>query len=108
SSHIGMLAAGVPCPAPEGSVWAEWLYGSLVAGGVIVFLTLALPRLGRHGVLIQTLVTFLVVAATRETLRAAVMNGVVTGGWAYSAPGLVKPVLGDLILAFLRSEERRV
>lgn len=101
SIHVVMLGAGVPFPLPKGPAWAGWLYDSLIAGGVIVFLGLARPRLGRRRILIQTLVTFLVIAATQETLRAAVMNGVVTGGWGHSTLGLVKPVLSDLITAFL-------
>lgn len=99
--HIGMLAAGVPFPLSSGPAWAGWLYDSLVAGGVIVFLNLATPRFWRRSVLLQTLLTFLIIAATQETLRAAIMNGVVTGGWGHSALGLVKPVLSGLILSLL-------
>ncbi|MEN5175971.1 hypothetical protein [Brevundimonas diminuta] len=101
SIHVGLLAAGVPFPLPNGPAWAEWLYDSTVAGGVLAFLSYARPRLGRRSILTQALVTFLIIAAVQETLRAAIMNGVVTGGWGHSALSLVKPVLSDLIFAFL-------
>jgi hypothetical protein len=101
SIHVGLLAAGVPFPIPNGPAWAGWLYDSAVAGGVIAFLRLARPRLGRRSILTQTLVTFLIIAAIQETLRAAIMNGVVTGGWGHSALGLVKPILSDSIFAAL-------
>ncbi|MDX2335577.1 hypothetical protein [Brevundimonas vesicularis] len=101
SIHVGLLAAGVPFPIPTPPLWATWLHTALVAGGLIMALATAGPR-GLGGSLAgRTLLAFAILVLLQETFRVAVMNGVVTGGWAYGAIGLIKPLLRSLILALL-------
>ena len=101
SIHVGLLAAGVPFPIPTPPLWATWLHTALVAGGLITALATAGLR-GLGGSLAgQTLLAFAILVLLQETFRVAVMNGVVTGGWAYGAIGLIKPLLRSLILALL-------
>lgn len=67
--------------------------------GVLAFLALALPRLRHLGFLRLTLLTFVLLAALKETLRGAIMNGVVMTGWLFSAITLVQPLVRVLIVA---------
>lgn len=100
SVHVGMLAAGAPFPLPHPPLWARWFNEAFIAGGLLVFLRLANPSIGPRGFIFRTLVACLVMAAIQETLRVAIMGGVVTGGWAYSAIGLIKPLIRVAIVAF--------
>ncbi|NYF30612.1 hypothetical protein [Sphingopyxis sp. JAI108] len=99
SVHVGMLAAGAPFPLPQPPLWARWLNEAFIAGGLLIFLRLANPSLGHRGFIFRTLIACLVMAAIQETLRVAIMSGVVTGGWAYSAIGLIKPLIRVVIVA---------
>lgn len=101
SIHVGLLALGAPFPLARPPLWAQWLSEALIAGAVLGFLKLAGDRVDRHGLLVRVLVTLVVVMAIQETLRVAIMNIVVTGGWAFSMLGLLKPVIRVSILVWL-------
>lgn len=101
SIHVGMLASGVPFPLPEPPRVAVWLHQSLVCLGLLCFLRLAEPRLGRRSVLTRIVVVFLVLLGLQETFRVAIMTSVVTGGWEYSVLALVKPLIRCATLASL-------
>lgn len=97
--HVVMLAAGVPFPSSAPPAWARWLHLTLIVLAVLVFLRLAEPGLRRHGFFIRTLVTFAILLMVRETVRGAVMTGVVTSGWTFALLGLAEPVLRVLVVA---------
>ncbi|WP_293975517.1 hypothetical protein [Sphingomonas sp.] len=99
SVHVGLLAAGVPFPLPRPPLWAQWLNESFIAGGLLFFLMLAHPRIGHRNIMARIAITFVIVATIQETVRVAVMSGIVTGGWAYSAIGLIRPLIRVFILA---------
>lgn len=101
SVHVGLLAAGAPFPLPQPPVWAQWMNESFIAGALLTFLKLARPNIATSGVIARAALTFMVMAAIQETLRVAFMSGVVTGGWTYSAIGLVRPLIRALTVAFL-------
>lgn len=103
--HVAMLSGGVPFPVSKPPAWARWANMSLVIAAVLAFLRL-LRRLRRaqpgiQRFLAHTLLSFVILATLRETFRAAIMNGIVTGGWVYSAAGLVDPLLRTLVLSVL-------
>lgn len=99
SIHVGMLAAGVPLPISAPPGWARWLNLSLAIGAVLVLLKLAAPQLRHRSVLARTLITFAILLTIRETVRGAVMTGVVTSGWIFGALGLIEPWIRLLIVA---------
>ena len=101
SIHVGMLAAGVPFPIASPPLWAIWLDKVLIAGGLIAALTTAWPGAARASLARRTLVALAIVVLLQETFRVAIMNGVVTGGWAYGAIGLIKPLIRAVITALL-------
>jgi hypothetical protein len=101
SIHVWMLSAGVPFPLSRPPLWARWLNQSIVFGAVFAFLKLSHPIIGHRSLLSQALITAVVLLAIQETLRAAIMTGVVGTGWVYSMGGLLRPLLGALIFAFL-------
>jgi hypothetical protein len=101
SVHVGLLAAGVPFPLPRPPIWAQWLNESFVAGALLAVLQLARHGAGHRGILARTAIAFLVMAAIQETLRIGLMSGIVTGAWAYSAIGLIRPVIRVIIVAAL-------
>lgn len=102
SIHVGMLALGVPFPLPRPTpLWVRWLDNAVSMAGTIAFLRLAQPHIGHLGPLARTLIAAAILLAIQETLRAASMSGVVTGGWAASTLGLVRPLLQVLIFAGL-------
>lgn len=99
--HVAMLAAGIPFPLSQPPAWARWLNLSLAIGAVFVVLRLAGPDFARRSFLARTLIVFVLLLTIRETARAAIMSGVVTTGWAYSAIGLIEPTARILIQAAL-------
>lgn len=99
SVHVGMLAAGVAFPVSRAPLWARWLSEAFVAGGLILILKLATPNFVHRSFTARTLVAFFILVAIQESFRAGIMNGVVTGGWAYSAIGMMRPLLRGLIVA---------
>jgi hypothetical protein len=101
SIHVAMLAAGVPFPSTRPPIWARWIAQSVSVASVLAFLALALPRLRHLDYLRRTLLTFVLLAALKETLRGAIMNGVVTTGWLFSATTLIQPLVRALIVAAL-------
>lgn len=101
SIHVGMLASGVPMPSSQPPDWARWLNLSLGAGTVLVFLGLAEPHLRHRSMLARTLITFVILLTIRETMRAAIMTGVVTTGWTFAALGVLEPLARLLVLALL-------
>jgi len=101
SVHVGLLAAGAPFPLPKPPSWVQWLNEAFITSGLLIVLKLAGPAMADRRVAARTAVAFLILAAIQETLRVGIMNGVVTGGWAYSAIGLIRPFIRALILSFL-------
>lgn len=99
SVHVGLLAVGVPFPLPKPPVWAQWLNEAFIAGGLLIVLKLAHPNIGHRSGMSRTIIAFVIMAAIQETLRVGVMSGVVTGGWAYSAIGLIRPLMRVVIVA---------
>lgn len=99
--HVAMLAAGIPFPQSQPPDWARWLNMAIAVGAVLVFLKLAAPAFKERGWLARTLITFVLLLATRETTRVAIMSGVVTTGWAFSIFGLVEPLIRLLMQAAL-------
>lgn len=99
SVHVGLLAAGVPFPLPQPPVWARWLNDSFIAGALLAFLKLAHPSIAHRSTMARTIIVFVIMAAIQETLRVGIMSGVVTGAWAYSAIGLIRPLIRAVIIA---------
>lgn len=101
SVHVILLAAGVPFPLPQPPVWARWLHLSLVTGGALALLKLSSPNMDLISPTKQMLILFALLTMIQETLRAAIMPAVITGGWLHSAAQLANPLLRTLILASL-------
>jgi hypothetical protein len=101
SVHVGLLAAGVPFPLPRPPVWAQWLNETFIVGALLTVLKLAHRSIADRGYLDRTVVMFVIMSSIQETLRVGVMGGVVTGGWAYSALGLVRPLIRVAIVSTL-------
>lgn len=101
SVHVGLLAAGVPFPLPRPPIWARWLSESFIVGGLLAFLKFAQPSIGDRSVMVRAIIVGGILIAVQETLRAAIMNGVVTGGWVHSSVTLIKPLINAFIVAFL-------
>ena len=101
SVHVGLLAAGAPFPQPRPPVWAQWLNEAFIVGALLAILKLAQPDFGQLNTPTRAIILFVIMAMVQETLRAAFMTGVVTGGWGYSALGLVKPLLRAFTVALL-------
>ena len=99
SVHVGLLAAGVPFPRPQPPVWAQWLNECFIAGALLAFFKLAHPSTAHRSIMARTIIAFVIMAAIQETLRVGIMSGVVTGAWAYSAIGLIRPVIRVAIVA---------
>ncbi|WP_030538467.1 hypothetical protein [Sphingobium sp. DC-2] len=99
SVHVGLLAAGVPFPLPQPPVWAQWLNEFFMAGALLAFLKLAHPSMAHRSIMARTIIAFVIMAAIQETLRVGIMSGVVTGAWAYSAIGLIRPLIRVAIVA---------
>lgn len=99
--HVAMLAWGIPFPLSQPPAWARWLNLSLAIGAVFVVLRLAGPDFGRRGRLARALIVFALLLTIRETARAGIMNGVVTGAWTHAAIGLFEPAARILIQAVL-------
>jgi hypothetical protein len=98
SIHVAMLY-WVPFPTSQPTLWAKWLNQSIGVAGVLAFLRIAGSRIGDRSFPSRVLITFVIVAALRETLRVGIMNGVVTTGWAFSAILVVEPLVRALIVA---------
>lgn len=101
SVHVILLAAGTPFPSPQPPVWARWLHLSLVSGGALAILRLSPPNIGQNSLTKQILVLFALLTMIQETLRAAIMPTVITGGWIHSAAQLANPLLRTFIVASL-------
>ena len=99
--HVAMLASGIPYPVSQPPDWARWLNLSLAIGAVLVVLRLAEPHLKARSFMARALIVVVLLLTIRETARGGIMSGIVTGGWAYSAIGLVEPMLRVLIQAVL-------
>ena len=105
SVHVYMLQVlRIPFPEFAGvSVWASLLNTSFSVLAVIIVCGLTQPYLAQLPTFARYLLIFLLYAMLRETLRGALMNGVVTKGWGYDfvagIPGLAYAfVLTSLVL----------
>ena len=85
SIHVVMLQVlGIPFPEFDGvSPWAPFLNTGLSVLSVIIFYSLARPRLVQFPMVIQYLVVFLLYAMLKESFRGILINGVVTTGWEF-------------------------
>lgn len=102
SIHVVMLSLGVPFPSAAPPTWARWLNSASSAIATLYFLNLARPRIERWGFLPRLLITFVVLVTVRETFRSAIMAGVVTSAWTFSAISMLPVALAGLfILALL-------
>ena len=101
SVHVGLLAAGTPFPLPRPPVWAQWLNESVIVGALLVVLKLSDRSIADRSNLVRMAAVFMIMATIQETLRVSVMSGVVTGGWAFSAIGLIRPFIRVITVAIL-------
>ncbi len=101
SVHVAMLAAGVPFPMPTPPSWARWLNLSTTMISGLLLVRWSAPRLAGLGAARRVAFTLLIMMMVRETLRSAVMQGVVTTGWLFALASLIDPVGRVLILAIL-------
>lgn len=99
--HVAMLASGIAYPVSQPPEWARWLNLSIAIWAVLLVLRLAEPHLKERSFMARTAIVFVLLLTIRETARAGIMSGIVTGGWAYSAISLVEPLLRLLIQAVL-------
>jgi len=94
SIHVVMLQIlGIPFPEFDGvSVWASFLNTMLAVLAVIIFYSLAQPRLAQISGPNRYIVVFLLYVMLKESFRGIIMNGVVTHGWGFDVvaalPGL--------------------
>lgn len=101
SIHVVMIEAlGVAYPEDGGTpTWAKFanMAGTVIA--MLAFYRLARPPLERRGPLARWLIVFAVLAMVKETLRGLVMDGVVTGAWAFAVLKEVPSTLLMLLIA---------
>lgn len=98
SIHVVMLQGlGVPYPEDSPPLWTRWLNLAGTTTALIAVIRLAGPRLGGAGRAILT--TGLALVMIKESLRGAIMTGVVTSGWAWAPLALLPGVLLGLATA---------
>jgi hypothetical protein len=91
----------VPYPEDSAPIWARWLNLSGTAIALLIFQGLAAPKIGHRGFVTRMLISFVILAMMKETLRGAVMNAVVTTAWTYSLVVMLVPVVMALAIALL-------
>jgi hypothetical protein len=102
SVHVVMLQVlHIPFPQDDPPYWARLLNIAGMAIAVLVFLDLARPALDGRSFVARWLILAALLAMLRETLRAAVMAGVVTTAWTFSLAQMVVPILLWLAIALL-------
>lgn len=99
--HVAMLAWGIPYPSAQPPGWARWLNLAIAIAAVLLVLRLAEPHLAGRGFMARALIVFILLLTIRETARAGIMGGIVTGGWTHSIVGLAEPLVRLLIQAAL-------
>ncbi len=91
-------------PFPTGypaHVFLEQVDQATTVFGLLLFMSWAAPTLGRLGFVARWLALFVVYAMLRESLRAALMQGVVTTEYLYPLIAAVPRLLGFLVLTLL-------
>jgi len=103
SIHVVMLQVlGIPFPDFAGvSAWASFLNAWFAMLALIIFCSLARPRLARFSAITQCVAVFVLYAMLKESARSIVMNGVVTTGWGYDVLAGVPGLVSSFVLASL-------
>lgn len=92
SIHVVMLQVfWVPFPEDQAPTWAKLLNLTGTTSALIIFQVAARDKLG--GFLRTVAASGLILLFLKEGIRGAVMNGVVTTGWAFALAGLLIPIL---------------
>jgi len=102
SVHVIMLQVlHIPFPQDDPPYWARLLNIAGMAVAVLIFLDLAAPALERRSFVARWLILAALLAMLRETVRGAVMAGVVTTAWTFSLAQMLVPILMWLAIALL-------
>jgi hypothetical protein len=102
SVHVVMLQVlHIPFPQDDPPYWARLLNIASMAIAVLIFLDLARPALEKRSFVARWLILAALLAMLRETVRGAVMAGVVTTAWTFSLAQMLVPLLLWLAIAFL-------
>jgi len=102
SVHVVMLQVlHIPFPQDDPPYWARLLNIAGMAIAVLIFLDLARPALERRSFVVRWLILAALLAMLRETVRGAVMAGVVTTAWTFSLAQMLVPLLLWLAIALL-------